>query len=240
MKFVRKLILLFLVCGLAQQASAQSLFDIQAISPVPDTLNIGQNDTIYVSLINRGPNQFNGTISFKYAINDSIYQVPDVISGISYDSLSAISIDSGDTVNSIIYVHPGPPKFQTGPSVVVIWPIGVFSPLQLITRDSLKFELFVRDTATSIDSLDTLVNNINEPVNTQLYYYNHQVWLKSDGGTGLNRVRIYDATGHLIYNGNVANKNGAPIPNLPLGVYIAEAVLSNNLTVHLKFIETPH
>jgi hypothetical protein len=74
----------------------------------------------------------------------------------------------------------------------------------------------------------------------KLYYSNHQVWLKSDDGIGLNRVRIYDVTGHLIYNANTANKSRFPVPNLPTGMYIAEATLSNNLTVRLKFIETPH
>jgi hypothetical protein len=158
--------MLFLVCGLAQQASSQSVFDIQAISPVPDTLNIGQTDSIYVVMINRGPNLFNGTINFNYSINDSTYQTPNDTSGLYFNPITTV-VDSGDTVTTIIFIHPNSPKFQTGPSVVVIWPISVVTPIELATRDSLIFTLEILDT-TVIDTVDTIVNNINGPINMQI------------------------------------------------------------------------
>lgn len=231
MRFVRNIVALLALTIWLQQASAQVGLSAEAVS-APTTLSVGQSTTFNLLIKNTDTAAFFGNLYFNYSINDSVYTTSDLVSGLQYDTIFSLLLLSGDTAIRTITVHASPPKFQTGPSVVVIWPIALLSGnTTAFARDSAKFTINIADTATAITEA---LNN------TLLYYSGHQIWLKNDDGIGLNRVRIYDATGHLIYNANAANKSRFPVPDLPTGMYIAEAVLSNNATVHLKFIETPH
>lgn len=227
MRFVRNLLALFVFTLMLNHVTAQVKLVTQIT--VPPTINIlGQSDTFGIAIINIDTAAFNGNLVFNYSINGITYTVSNDTSGIGFDSINSLFLAPGDSIHKTLNVHASPPQFQTGPSVVVIWPISTFNGTTVIAQDSAKFTISI------------ISNGINGLDYGKLYYSNHQVWLKSDDGIGFNQVRIYDAAGQLIFNTNTANKSTVPVPYLPMGMYIAEATLSNNLTVRLKFIETPH
>jgi|GEM_PF-4606156 len=223
MRFVRNILALFIFTLLLNQANAQQVRLVSQVT-FPPTINaLGQSDTFGIAIINADTIDFNGNLVFNYTINGTLYTVSNDTSGIGFDSINSLFLAAGDSIHRTLSVHATTPKFQTGPSVVVIWPIVPFNDTAVIVRDSAKF------------TINIISNGINELANGKLYYNNRQIWLQNNSEIYLNRVRIIDITGRTVFSADAYN-NRLPIPDMPAGIYVAEAVLSNNYTARLKFI----
>lgn len=229
MKLPKHLILIAFLCIAALGANAQRELRMEFTTPPPSVIDSGQNSIAIARVINKDTGAYTGSFTFAYMVN-GILEPNSTVSGLQYDTIGPITIPAGDTVPNILFqVHVFGPAFYSGPSVVVIWPIPV-SGDDIKVLDTLRFKINITQQPTGI----------GEIVEGALYYSNGKIMLRQAGKNELMQVRIWNTNGAEIYYTEGEHAQYIELPDLPAGMYIAEAILSNNKRAILKFVKPLH
>ncbi|HLP51715.1 MAG TPA: T9SS type A sorting domain-containing protein [Chitinophagales bacterium] len=230
MKKVRNL-LLFIVCTCcANILHAQTALRIEIHSNSPDgtTIEMGDTFSFAIRIINVDTGNYTGIVSLAYSIDDGQDSLTYMGSTGTSDSSGLYffegntSIPSGDTIIRSISGTVGPPRFKTGPSVVVIWPIATNNGYAI---NNMSF---------SIDIVDPL--NIGRLAQGRIRVYtgNGNMQIERDEEIAIKRVRIYDILGRQLLDApNPANS--IPLPVSGPGIYVAEIIYNNNQRQTFRF-----
>jgi hypothetical protein len=202
--------------GIAQQTSASKLgLGTTVISA--DTLNFDDTLLITTYIVNYDTASYNGTINLAYKLN-GIENIdpklfPQPLNG------QTLSIPAGDSLQLIIQVIISPAYFESGPNILVVWPIcpddspphSEFSKI-IYVEDPAE----IRGTPNSIDKL-------------KIYASSGAVFVAVEPGElFLNRVRIFDMEGRCIYALKVNSLNEVlSLQCYSYATYIIEVTLSN-------------
>ncbi len=229
MKFLKHcLVLSLIVIAFGNAQAQQRKFSISFIPPFPVTIDSSQDPVVYLSVRNIDTSDYHGSFTYSYTVNGVLLGSSDS-SGLEFSVLDTMTINAGDSIIDSIIVHPSPPVFMSGPSVVVIWPIRVDGDF-IAVIDSAKIGTNI--TLTGIAD--------NEPELGSMYYSNGRLFFKNAGEVRLKYVRIADPRGAIVFDSAVPDEQYINVPDLPAGVYIAEAILSNNRRLAFKFISSLH
>lgn len=230
MKIFRYALLLSLFIVAFNNAHAQQRkLLVTFTQPFPDTIATNQTAIAYISVKNIDTGAYNGSYTIGYTINGSSQLTPNSFSGIEHDS-EFQTILPGDSIQDTLTIHPTGPFFSTGPSVVVIWPIR-------IVGDSIE----IIDTTTfDIEIKPVIGVGIHDPEFGHMYYSTGRLFYQNDTEIRLKQVRIMDARGAIVMDVPAMNEQYLDIPKLPPGMYIVEAILSNNRHLTFKFIPLLH
>lgn len=218
--------LLFCFAAIASQAQARKI-SLNFVTPFPSTIDSNQAALAIIRVLNVDTGDYAGIYTFRYTINGSLNTANDT-SGFQ-EIPKFVSIASGDTLLDTLIIHPTLPAFMSGPSVVVIWPMAT-SGDDIAVVDSLKFSIDVHHTGTGI----------GEITEGALYYANDRIILRETDKNRLIQVRIVNTIGSEVYYTEESHTQYIELPDLPAGMYIAEAILSNNRRAILKFIKPLH
>ena len=232
MKLLKHLLILITLCQASIIAEAQQRnFSISFSNPFPSSADSGQAETAYVIIRNLDTANYAGSYNFAYTINGGAQQVStsSSTSGFRYIP-KVLTIASGDSIQDTLLLAPNQPQFMSGPSVVVIWPIKDTGDA-IATIDSANF---------NIEIIFPSSTGIGEIIEGALYYNNGRIMLRETGKNELMQVRIWNANGAEMYYTEGEQAQYIELPDLPAGMYIAEAVLSNNKRAILKFIKPLH
>lgn len=225
-------LILFTIAFSAANAQQRDLL-ISFRSPPPSTIDTSEDPAIYVKIENVDTLNYSGQFTYRYTVNGSLgvnSTVSGLDSGLEYDTTITAFLLPGDSIFDTIIVHPSPPFFTPGPTVVVIWPIRVNGNFFRVV-DSAEFYFNI----TELNG-----TNINEPDLGRMYYSNGRLFYYNESEVRLTHVRIIGLSGATIAHIAVANDQYTDIPDLPCGMYIAEAILSNNRRIAFKFIPSLH
>ncbi|HLP51714.1 MAG TPA: T9SS type A sorting domain-containing protein [Chitinophagales bacterium] len=222
--------LLILFCALvALPALAQNTLRIEIVPTGTDSFAVIKNGSVPFTLRmhNDSLTDYIGVFDFNYTIDSagagSPIQYTDTngTSGLNYFIVTD-TIFGQDSVDIGITVNAGEPRFKSGPSVVVIWPIRSNGD---IAGNQLSFVVNVLDPA-----------GVEEAGETKLraFRWENNLLIQRQAGVQLNRLRIFDILGREILN----KQNPADTTSLPLdnhGVYIAEITYNNNIRKVFRF-----
>ena len=228
MKFIKHTLMLIAMAVSMFAAQAQQRnFRISLLEGPPASIDSLQSAMLKVSVRNIDTAVYSGTLSFLYTINGTVY-TSSAVSGLQYDSVTTV-INPGDSIIDSMMVHTNGPAFLTGPSVVVIWPMRIAGD-QIYALDSIKFGI-------QVNAIET---GIGEIIEGALYYNNGRIMLREAGKNELMQVRIWNTIGAEMYYTEGEHAQYIELPDLPAGMYIAEAILSNNKRAILKFVKPLH
>lgn len=228
MKFLKYCLAVILFALAFSNAQAQTRnLALSFVSPPPATIDTMQDPVIYIWIHNVDTGTYAGTFTYAHTIN-GVLGIPDNNSGLEYYT-DTLSIAPGDSIMDSIIVHPSPPAFSSGPSVVVIWPIRVNGDFIAVT-DSAIFETTITPGGVGI----------NEPELGRMYYSNGRLFYQNVGETQLKHVRIADPRGIVVFDSATTYEQYIDLPQLSMGMYIVEAILSNNRRLTFKFIAPLH
>lgn len=162
-----------------------------------------------------GGSTYVAPLQLAYSIN-GVLQPVDSTSGLTYNNSGALVVlPAGDSLARTIVVNVTSPRFVSGPSVVVIWPISTSSNFP---TDSLVLNIFVTP-SSGISIWDGDVVKIYTSVNDLI--------LEPDSGIVLKQVRIFDVMGQQVLN-NINPSNSMPLPPVSKGIYFAEIIYNEN------------
>jgi hypothetical protein len=230
MKLLKHLTLIAFLCAAVLGAHAQRTLRMDFITTFPASIDSGQNAQSFVKVINADTGTYTGRLTYAYTIN-GIAGSDNPTSGLDYDTTAIVVIAPGDSIIDSLTAHVFGPAFYSGPSVVVIWPIPV-SGDDIRVYDTLKFDIAITQ--------PTNETGIGEIIEGALYYNNGKIVLRQAGKNELMQVRIWNANGAEMYYTEGEHAQYIQLPELPAGMYIAEAILSNNKRAILKFIKPLH
>jgi hypothetical protein len=222
MRFKRQILTLAILLAGLFPSQAQVPLRIAVLNSTPDSLTLGSSFSFTVSVQNVDSfATFNGSIRLSYSINGFPQQM-DSASGLAYDtSFTIANLPPFDTVRKSITVNVTNPRFQTGPSVVVIWPIASGA----IAKDSLVLDILV---------LPPLgITPIEQDV-VRAYVTNDQIFIRADTGTILKQVRVFDIMGSRIMDVMNPSSN-LPLPETSRGIYVAEIIYNDNQRKTIRF-----
>ncbi|HLP19323.1 MAG TPA: hypothetical protein VK174_03445 [Chitinophagales bacterium] len=230
MKKVRNLLLFILCACSANILHAQTALRIEMHSNSPDgtTIEMGDTFSFAIRIINVDTGTYSGNISLAYKIIDDVDSLTYIGTTGSLDSSGLNFYDGpdnippGDTSYRSIYGRVNTPKFKTGPSVVVIWPIATNNGYAI---NNMSF---------SIDIVDPLNISRLTGGNIRVYTGNGNMQIERDGEINIKRVRIYDILGRQLLD--VPNPaNSMPLPGSGPGIYVAEIIYNNNQRQTFRF-----
>lgn len=229
MKKIRHLILLLLCTALSAAALAQNTLRIEIIPTGVDSFAVIKNGSLPFTLrmYNDSTTDYVDTIGFNYSIDSAgvgapvTYTDTNGVSGLSYNIVSD-TIFGQDSIDVTITINAGEPRFKTGPSVVVIWPIRSSNE---IAGNNLTFIVNV-----------LTPNGVEDPADIKLrvFMWEDKLFINRQPGIQLNQLKIYDIAGREIFS----KQNPADVTTLPLnahGVYIAEIMYGNNQRSTFRF-----
>ena len=166
--------LLFLFCSiLSLPVLAQNTLRVELVPQNIDSFSVIKNNSLpfTLRLYNDSATNYVDLIDFNYTIDSAgagspqLYTDTNNISGLSYPVIGNATIPANDSVNVTITINAGEPRFKTGPSVVVIWPIRantsiagnnvtirvfVLDPLGIQDQATMKLRAFVWDNNLAI------------------------------------------------------------------------------------------
>lgn len=229
MKKIRHLILLLFCTALSAAALAQNTLRIEITPAGVDSFAVIKNGSLPFTLRmhNDSTTDYVDTINFNYSIDSAgvgapvTYTDTNGVSGLIYNIVSD-TIFGQDSIDITITINTGEPRFKTGPSVVVIWPIRSSSE---IAGNNLTFIVNV-----------LTPNGVEAPPDIKLraFMWEDKLFINRQPGIQLNQLKIYDIAGREIFS----KQNPADVTTLPLyahGVYIAEIIYGNNQRSTFRF-----
>lgn len=230
MKKLNYFLLLILCAVLAQPALAQNSLRIEIVPPGTDSFSVIKNGSVPFTLrmYNDSLTDYIGVFDFNYTIDSAgagapvLYTDTNGASGLNYAIVSD-TIFGKDSVDIGITVNAGEPRFKTGPSVVVIWPIRTNGT---IAGNQLTFSVLVMDPA-----------GVEEPgeAKVRAFKWENNLMIQRQAGVQLNRLRIFDILGREILNKqNPTDNTHMPLENH--GVYLAEITYNNNQRKVFRFV----
>lgn len=230
MKPLKHLILIAILCLTAIGTQAQINFKANYLQSFPSTMDSGTVSTALLTLRNVDTGTFVGSISYNAFLNGNPV-FPDFFNGLYFDTLTTVFLAPGDSLVDTLRFTAIDPQFLNSPSVVVIWPITVSGNYQIAIMDTPQVTIEVQPVVKTA---------IGEIIEGALYYNNGRIMLREGSKNELMQVRIYNSSGAEIYDTDALHAKYIELPDLPAGMYIAEAVLSNNKRAILKFIKPLH
>jgi hypothetical protein len=168
----RTAIFLALLVALLKFTQAQPALGIlnDSVTIMPDTVLFNQQVTISFGVVNTGNQEFVGTLSIYYSVNNNFLNQLDTFnSQVVIDTGQVFQVvDSGYTILQ--------PLFEVGDNIVVIWPVA----MNAITTDSATAHIYV-DTLLGIGS-----PNIKEQV--KAFYNSHDQRVVIDYGNLISQI----------------------------------------------------
>ena len=206
-----------------QLASAQTGFSFTKNTATPDTVSLGTDIPFTASIQNDTGSLFAGVITFEYTIDGdtTAITVSDTSSGLEFSPLFTI-LNSGDSAVSSMILHVKGPRFQVGPSVVVIWP----KANNASALDSIVFNLFILPPTGLVTTADDKM---------RVFVSDKFLHIESAPETELKRVRIMDISGKELLV-QLLPAHPIPLPEMYAGVYLAEITYNNNQRKVLRFV----
>lgn len=229
MKKIHHLILLLLCTALSAPAFAQNTLRIEIIPTGSDSFTVIKNSSLPFTLRmhNDSTTHYVDTVTFNYSIDSAgigapiTYTDTNGVTGLSYNTVTD-TIFGQDSIDVTVTINAGEPRFKSGPSVVVIWPIRSNGE---ITGNKLSFNINVLNP-----------NGVEDPADVRLraYIWEDKLLITRHPATQLKQLKIYDILGHEIFS----KQNPADVTTLPLnahGVYVAEIMYGNNQRNTFRF-----
>jgi len=216
------LFLILCACTLQSWATANIGFGTTVLSA--DTVKPGDTVIVYTSLINYGPQAFNGPIGFNYAING----VQNVNRAIFNSSLQGQSyqIQSGDSLPVRFRVSVQDQYLLIGPDIFVVWPI---LPNSNIVLDS----LFVPVTVVDPSGVDEMAS-INK---LKMYYLNQSIIIENLPASQAAQLSIFDMRGRMVYTSPTQDGHPVHFNDEDAGVYLAEVSFANGERKAFKIVK---
>ncbi len=223
--------LFFLFCSiLSLPVLAQNTLRVELVPQNVDSFSVIKNNSLpfTLRLYNDSATNYVDLIDFNYTIDSAgigapqLYTDTNNTSGLNYPVVSNATIPANDSVNVTITINAGEPRFKTGPSVVVIWPIRANTS---IAGNKVTFHVFVLDPAGIEDQAH---------MKLRAFVWDNNLAIQREDGIQLNRLQIYDVTGREIMN----KQNPAGNTILPLethGIYIAEITYNHTERKTFRF-----
>lgn len=228
MKSLKYIIVCVACClSIIYVSAQQRMVSVQFITLFPGNADSSEVVTARVAFKNIDTAIINASYSYAYKVN-GVQQIPSG-AGLYPTGYNAVALAPGDSIIDTLTLRPGGASFSSGPSVVVIWPIRT-SGDSIYAVDSLKFVLEVTQNPVGI----------GEIVEGALYYNNGRIMLREAGKNELMQVRIWNTIGAEMYYTEGVYAQYIELPDLPAGILIAEAILSNNKRAILKFVKPLH
>ena len=222
MKAVKRILGIGLFILVLSRAESQIPLQISPDS-ISTSVALGNTFSFSASVKNDSTLAFFGRVGFNYSINGTPYSASDNVSGVEFDTAFA-AILPGDTIVKNIVVHVSPPKFSSGPSVVVIWP-KAGSGSSAYAKNALVLYINV----TSALELTNIEDN-----RIGLYVLSNSIWIEKESEIELKRVRIFDVQGKMLKE-QAPPSNQIPLPPISTGVYFAEIIYNQNKRKVISF-----
>lgn len=215
------LILIFCACVLQGWATANIGFGSTVLSA--DTVKPGDTVIVYTSLINYGPQAFNGPIGFNYAING----VQNVNRAIFNSSLQGQSyqIQAGDSLPVQFRVSVQDQYLLIGPDIFVVWPI-------IPNGNNVLDSLFAQITVEAPSDIHTPAIN-----GLKMYYLNQSIIVESVTASQAGQLSIFDMRGRMVYTGPIQDGHPIRFYDEDAGVYLVEVSLANGERKAFKIVK---
>ncbi|MFM2307506.1 MAG: hypothetical protein RLZZ367_2175 [Bacteroidota bacterium] len=222
--------LLLLVCmALVLPVSAANTLRVEIIPQGTDSFSVIKNGSVSFTLRlhNDSLTNYAETLGFNYSIDSAgvgspvTYTDTNSLSGLSFP-VAYDTIPGRDSTDITITVNASEPRFKTGPSVVVIWPIRTDGT---ISGNVTTFKVVVLDPA-----------GINEQDDKKLqaFLWNKNLMIQRQSGIQIKQLRVFDILGRELENKLNPTDNTA-LPLESHGVYIAEITYNSNQRKVFKF-----
>ena len=232
------LVLILSLCAAHHQSKGQSSdsLGVILISPIypqcPDTVIVGQQSiNMVVRIYNYNTiNDYVGQLYVKFDASDTAAQIFLARDSFLLNSGALVTIPAHD---SVAFLIPDTITFDTthyrlGSNVVIVWPA--------TSNNQLKFNPY----STCVNMLTTLgINDFDNLSSTFVVGPNpasSKIRLLSDIQKITESVRIYDATGRIVYNEKMKG-NTIPVEFLNPGTYILEIITRNNQRLRKQFLK---
>lgn len=187
---------------------------------------VKQGDTLIIrtSLLNYGPDIFNGKVGFSFAINGtqnvnrSIFNNP--------IEQQTISIAPNDSFPLTIGVVVQPQYLVPGSDIFVVWPIVKNGNW---VHDSLAVR-FTVEVATPVEETSEL------PM-LKMKYINHDLEVDYTGQPEPLDIRLFDINGRCIYSATIESTCHISFNNQPAGMYFIEAISATKARKVYKIVK---
>jgi hypothetical protein len=227
----------FVIFGLSVSAQPALKIAPNALDSLPSTITWHGKDTasvpVTVLIFNSGDTAFLGALNIMGSVNGaplstSPNSFPSDSGGIYYPNDTAtVFISPGETIPvSFVFVVDSPP-FADGPSVVVIWPVG----LGARTIDSASWSLTIQTGTAAINNATTET--------LKVFVAEQQLWVQCSEQNLLEYVRIYDVNGALMAGEKIGGNITMPMNQYATGMYLAEVTLTDNSRRLFKIFNPP-
>jgi hypothetical protein len=200
---------------------ARAQIGVTLINNTQTDVNLGDKLIIYAEVRNFGNNQFTGTLDFGLRNGQQNLTLTGLLAKPNYSG-NTIVLNGGEVVPAVFSVNVDAQYFMPGPDGIVIWPI--------------SNQNFVDSILLAIDVIDPNGIDDNTVEGFKMFSYNGNLHvLNANADNAVKQVRIYDLLGRtaITVTGDETTIN---LSSLPQGIYIAEAILSDNRRVVVKFL----
>ncbi len=190
------------------------------------TTTFNSTESYKVNIINYGPQPYTGMVTVEYWV-DTVGNGTLLTDTLFSDSFSVTSLSTFGVVSDSVTISISN-NFRSGINTVVIWPRMSSTPF--ITHDSLKLQVLVVGWA-GVPTKDLVIAQklFPNPAKQELFIAN------TDLKFVIEQVRIFDATGKLIYGEKYKGRIDL-VPFLP-GIYFVEFVSVEGKTNRYKLIK---
>lgn len=202
-------------------STANAQIGVTLVNNTQTDVNLGDKVIIYAEVRNFGNNQFAGVLDFGLRSNLQVLTQTNLFAKPNYSG-NTIVLGPGEVVPATFSVDVDPQYFTPGPDGIVIWPISGQN-----ISDSILLPIQVLAPAA--------INN-TAPAGFKMFCYAGQLHvLNANPDNAVKQVRIYGLLGEeiVVTNGEVS---AIDLQQLPVGIYLAEALLADDRRVVIKFL----